>query len=211
MPKPQAESPHILKRRVFMKKPLVIGIAGGTCSGKSYFCDMLENAIVTQTASLKVFHMDDYYKQLCPTTVAPITRKVYVEHNHPDALELERFYSDLSNALANNSLKAVVVEGVFALMLDTIREALDIKIFVDLRDEERLARRLKRHLEWGQDFSEIADRYLDTVRYRHDELVEPSRWFADIVLNGNFDYHGGADMTIDMILSRIKKSEGSNK
>ena len=56
--------------------------------------------------------------------------------------------------------------------------------FVDLKSDERLVRRIRRHLERGDTFDEITDRYIDTVRFRHDELVEPTRWRADLLFNG---------------------------
>ena len=77
-----------------------------------------------------------------------------------------------------------MIEGLFALYLPEVLEHLDLKIFVDLKSDERLVRRIRRHLERGDTFDEITDRYIDTVRFRHDELVEPTRWRADLVLNG---------------------------
>ena len=73
----------------------MVAIAGGTCSGKSTLCDRLENTFAPLCPTLAL-HMDAYYKKETPTTVAPITRKVYAEHNTPEALELERFYSDFA-------------------------------------------------------------------------------------------------------------------
>ena len=159
----------------------IIGIAGGTCSGKSTLAGRLENIY---GGRCRVIHMDAYFKKPSPTTVAPITRKVYVEHNHPDALELDRLYADLDEITASGEPELLIIEGLFALSLDPIREKLDLKIFVDLDSDERLVRRIRRFTSFGQTFDEVTDRYIDTVRFRHNEFVEPSRWHADAVING---------------------------
>lgn len=124
--------------------------------------------------------------------MAPITRKVYAEHNTPEALELERFYSDFAQACAPGSgHRLVLVEGLFALHLEAVRERADLKVFVDLESDERLARRIVKFMAWGDTYEQVTSRYLDSVRFRHNELVEPTRWHADLVLNGTLDSHKG--------------------
>ena len=169
------------------KRPFVVAIAGGTCSGKSTLTDRLEAHFATLCPTA-VLHMDSYYKKECPTVVAPITGKVYPEHNTPDSLEMERFYSDFAQAVAPGSgNRLVLVEGLFPLHLQAIRERADLKVFVDLESDARLARRIVKFMAWGDTFQHVTDRYLDTVRFRHNELVEPSRWHADLVVNGTLD------------------------
>lgn len=160
----------------------VIGIAGGTCSGKSTLTEKLESHY---GGKCKVFHMDAYFRHPFITTVAPITGIEYVEHNHPDALLLDDLYRDFDDAIASD-VPLVIIEGLFALYLPKIREKLDLKIFVDLDSDERLVRRIKRFTARGQTFEEVTDRYIDTVRFRHNELIEPTRWYADLVVNGIF-------------------------
>ena len=165
-----------------MKKPYVIGIGGGTCSGKSTLANQLAEAM--SDFHPVMIHMDAYYIRPLTYTVAPITGKTYCEMNHPDALNLAKLKEDFLAAVQNPEQKLVVIEGLFALYLPEILEHLDLKIFVDLKSDERLVRRIKRHMANGDTFEEVTDRYLDTVRYRHDELVEPTRWRADMVFNG---------------------------
>ena len=160
----------------------VIGIAGGTCSGKSTLADKLAAYYGDRC---KLMHMDSYFIKPSPTTVAPITGKTYVEHNHPDAMETERMYAEFNEEIANGKEDVLIIEGLFALHLEPIRSKLDLKIFVDLASDERLVRRIRRFTSFGQTFDEVTDRYIDTVRFRHNELVEPSRWHADMVVNGN--------------------------
>ena len=169
------------------RPPLVVAIAGGTCSGKSTLTERLEKCLSPRWR-VKVLPMDGYFKKEPPFTVAPVTGKVYVEHNHPDALELDRFYRDLEEAAAPGApWDLVLVEGLFALYLDPVREKADLKVFVDLASDERLARRIVKHMAWGDTYEEVTDRYLDTVRFRHNELIEPTRWHADVVVNGTLD------------------------
>lgn len=160
----------------------VIGIAGGTCSGKSTLADKLAECYGNRC---RVMHMDSYFRNPSITTIAPITGVEYVEHNHPDALYLDKLYADFDDAISNSNEDILIIEGLFALYLSPIREKLDLKIFVDLDSDERLVRRIRRFTAKGQTFDEVTSRYIDTVRFRHNELVEPSRWHADIVINGN--------------------------
>ena len=173
----------------------VIGIAGGTCSGKSTLTGKLSEYY---GENCRVIHMDSYFRKPSITTIAPITGIEYVEHNHPDALYLDKLYADFNDAIENGSEKILVIEGLFALHLAEIRNRLDLKIFVDLASDERLVRRIRRFTSFGQTFDEVTARYIDTVRFRHDELIEPSRWHADMVVNGN-----AGQTSVDMITAYV--------
>lgn len=175
-------------------KPYVVAIAGGTCGGKSTLTERL-GEMFSPLCRTKVLNMDSYFKKDPPNTVAPITRKVYVEHNSPDTLELDKMYADFEAVTAENSeYDLVLIEGLFALYLDKIRERADLKIFVDLKSDARLVRRIVKHMQWGQTYEQVTDRYLDTVRFRHDELIEPTRWHADVVINGTLDDNLGTEI-----------------
>jgi len=178
----------------------VIGIAGGTCSGKSTLAGKLAEYYGDRC---RVIHMDAYFRKPSITTIAPITGIEYVEHNHPDALYLDRLYEDFASAIENGSEDILIIEGLFALHLSEIRSRLNLKIFVDLASDERLVRRIRRFTSFGQTFDEVTSRYIDTVRFRHDELVEPSRWYADMVVNGN-----AGPISADMITAYVDKITG---
>jgi len=160
----------------------MIGIAGGSASGKSTLANLLQEKL--PFLRVLVLHADQYYKKILPKTTAPYTGLVYDEYNHPDALELDQMYQDLCKAAAEE-WDVVLAEGLFVLQNDQIRSLLDFKIFIDCRSDERAVRRLRRNMAKGWDFDEIANVLLDSVRYRHDEFVELSRWHADLVVNGS--------------------------
>ena len=168
-----------------MTIPYAIGIAGGSASGKSTFCGLLEKALCGYR--LTTFHMDHYFKpeQLRPHVKAPIADQVYMDDNHPETIDLPRLRDDLSDIIKKNQTDIVIVEGLLTLADDEICRMLDLKLFIDCRADERIVRRLKRNMEWGLTFDQIANVYLDMVRYRHDEYVEPSKWKADLILNGS--------------------------
>ena len=169
------------------KKPLVIGIAGGTCSGKSTLADLLKEALAEYAVEV----------------IAPFSGREYPEHNHPDALDLPRLYQSFDRAL-NGMADVVIIEGLFALYLPEIYTRCDLRLFVELRPEERFFRRLRRHMEWGQSIEEITDRYMDTVRFRHDELIEPTRNRADLIINGAFR-HDGIPWLLSAIRARLNE------
>ncbi|MEG1426570.1 MAG: zeta toxin family protein [Oscillospiraceae bacterium] len=184
-----------------MKKPYVVAIAGGTCSGKSTLTDILCESLEKEHPVVTL-NMDKYFKKNPPITIAPISRIEYVEHNHPTTLELDRLLDDFHTALQGESA-LILVEGLFALYIDEIREAADLKIFVDLASDARLVRRIKKHMSWGQTYEQVTDRYIDTVRFRHNELIEPTRWHADLIVNGTLDMNKGADIAKTYILAQL--------
>ena len=118
----------------------VIGIAGGTCSGKTTLAEKLCERF---GGTARLLHMDSYYRQPFSYTVAPISGKTYVEHNHPDALEVDRLQADVENELSKAEYQLLIIEGLFALHLEEIRSRLDFKVFVDLDSDERLVRRIR--------------------------------------------------------------------
>lgn len=184
------------------KKPYVIGICGGTCSGKSTITRNLEK-ILGEKNTVSVINMDDYYNWSKIRTIAPITRIEYPEHNHPDAVDIDKLNKEFAAAVSDGNNDIVLIEGIFSLYFDQLREKFDLKIFVDLKSDERLYRRIKRMMKDGN-LDEVARRYLDTVRYRHDEFVEPTRWHADLVINGTPDSNLGTAIIASYIETQIR-------
>jgi len=183
-----------------MSKPYIIGIAGGSASGKSTFTEQL--ITVLDGFALLVIHMDSYFKpsDQRPYSTAPVTGKQYIDDNHPLTMDLTQLAVDLDNAISQEQYKVIIVEGLLTLWDDNICEKLNMKLFVDCRADERIVRRIKRNMEWGLTFDQISDVYLDLVRYRHDEYVETSKWRADIILNGS----NPSGMILAMILCYLE-------
>lgn len=166
-----------------MSKPYVIGFSGGSASGKSTIVDYFVREL--KDYNVKAVHADEYYKEEAerPVMTGITDGMQYIDDNHPGALDLDKFYSDVDKAVAGN-FDIVLLDGVFMLCDDKITPILNLKIYIDCDSDERLVRRIKRHLGFGQDFDEITQRYVQAVKQRHMEYVEPSKWKADIILNG---------------------------
>ena len=96
---------------------------------------------------------------------------------------------------ASQPYDVIIAEGLMVLWDDAICDMVDLKLFVDCRSDERIVRRLRRNMAWGLSFDEIADVYVDLVRFRHDEYVENSKWRADLIINGSKQ----SEQAIDMI------------
>lgn len=184
-----------------MNKPYIIGVAGGSASGKTTLSNLLNERLVGK--KVKLFHLDEYYKKPVCKIKSPITGVIYDDYNHPDSLEIMAFCEDLAQA-GKQDFDCIIVEGLFVLSLDNIREALDLKVYVDCQADERIIRRIKRNMEWGQTIEEITTVYLDAVRYRHSELVEPSKWHADIIMNGSTSSEAGVQILLEWIKEKIK-------
>lgn len=180
----------------------IVGISGGSASGKSTLCERIENALTEY--NVITFHMDNYFKpeKLRPYVKAPITEKMYIDDNHPETMDLSQLKQDLSVIINKAQADIVIIEGLLTLFDDEICRQLDLKLYVECRADERIVRRLKRNMEWGLSFDEISNVYLDMVRYRHDEYVEPSKWKADLILNGSLL----SEKAVEIIAGAVKLS-----
>ena len=98
---------------------------------------------------------------------------------------MQKLKQDLAQAVSGNRFQVVILEGLLTLWDKELYAQLDLKLFVDCKEDERIVRRLRRNMTWGLPFEEIAEFYLDIVRYRHNEYVEPTKWRADFILNGS--------------------------
>ncbi|MBP3347872.1 MAG: uridine kinase [Clostridia bacterium] len=182
----------------------VVGIAGGTASGKSTFTDLLVDAL--GDVKIGVIHMDSYFKRESerPHVASHLNGKVYVDDNCPDTIDWQGFHRDLDGMIAEDN-DVIIAEGLLVLWDEHTRDCLDLKIFVDCRSDERLARRIKRNAQWGQSFEQVTDVFLNMVRFRHDQYVEPTKWIADVIVNGSGDKSLVCDMVKDAILKRVNQ------
>lgn len=167
------------------RRPYVVGIAGGTASGKSTLSRRLVEAL--NGLRVELLPMDRYFLSIKPKVVAPFSGAVYDDFNQPASFDLDRLVHDLDALLTRqeDAPDVIIVEGLMTLYDEAVRARLDLRLFVDTPADERIVRRLKRNMARGMDFDAIANYYLDSVRYRHQEYVEPSRWHAHLMLHGN--------------------------
>jgi len=167
-----------------MKKPFIIGIAGCTQSGKSTFTKELEKALSDIT--LKTYHIDNYHKPKDeqPIIKAPFTNKTYTDFNSLVSFDTPQLFADLQKEVSLSKVDLIIVEGTLILYDENILNMLDLKLFVETRADERAVRYIDSYSQHhGHDF--IKNSYLDLVRYRMDEYIEPTKWRADMILNGS--------------------------
>jgi uridine kinase len=195
---------------------IIIGIAGGTGSGKSTFTNRLRDRFSDDIA---VIYHDNYYRR---HDEIPFEERKKLNYDHPDALETELMLEHLEKlkrgeaidcpvydySLHNRSnqtvhiepKKIIVVEGILLLADPRTRDLLDIKIYVEADADERILRRVVRDVkERGRDIDNIVEQYLTTVKPMHYLYVEPTRAQADLVINSGMN-----DVAFDIVQSKIR-------
>jgi uridine kinase len=199
-------------------RPLVIGIAGGTGSGKSTVARNLAAGLPAGVVSL-VDH-DSYYRD---RKDLPFAERAQLNYDHPDSLETELLVEHLGRLRNGEAVEVplydftthtrrietrrveptpvIVVEGILVLQNSGLRSKLDIKIFVDTDADIRVFRRIRRDLEQrGRSFDSVRDQYYSTVRPMHLAFVEPSRRWADLIVP-----EGGENrIALDLIIGKLK-------
>lgn len=187
-----------------MKQAYVVGIGGESASGKSTLSNLLEEKL--SDYRVKVFHMDKYFREPGerPQILGILDGKVYRDDNHPDTLDLERLHVDVA-AAKNEDIDVVLIEGMFILWDEAMAPLLDLKVFVDCDPDERLIRRIARNLKFGYELDDIMSRYVQAVQPRQREYVVPSKWKADIIVNG-FRTVDGGPAGVDILLSWIERN-----
>jgi uridine kinase len=199
-------------------KPLIIGIAGGTGSGKSTVARKVAAGL--DASSVAFIDMDAYYNNYAHL---PIEERRRINWDHPNAFDWDLLLEHLRRLAAGKPIEkpeydfvshvrraervkvpaaeVVVVDGLLLLADPRIRELFDVKVFVDTDADIRLIRRLRRDLvERGRPLEEILDQYLTTVQPMHLEFVEPSKRYADVILPRG----GHNEVAIAMIVAKIR-------
>lgn len=179
-----------------MARCVVIGIAGGSASGKSTLAQRLYEALAPR--SVRLLALDSYYKseQELPLVTTEKGR-VYRDYNCPEAFDWARFHADRLDAVRTHDI--VIVEGLLTLWDEQTRNDCTYTVFVDCPADIRIVRRIRRNLAWGLSLDEIADVYIDLVRHRHEQFVAPSAVYADMVI----DSANGMEDAVDKILSTM--------
>ena len=199
-------------------KILVIGIAGGTGSGKT---TLMKNLIQRFGDVVTVLSHDNYYKR---HDELPYEERCRLNYDEPDALETDLMARHLEQLRRGEPIecpvydftvhnrsdqtihvvpkKVIIVEGILIFENEALRSLMDIRIFVDTDADVRLCRRIKRDVnKRGRTLESVLQQYQDTVKPMHERYVEPSKKFADIVVP-----EGGKNLVaLDMIMGRIQR------
>jgi len=179
----------------------VIGIGGGSASGKSTLADELRHML--RPLSVEVINQDRYF---LPSAELPVhaTRsgKSWPDHNHPDSFDFARLRADL-RAAREGSADVVILEGILALYDAELRSLMDLRLFVEADADERIVRRIRRNFRRGGDLDAICDFYLDSVRHRHREFCEPTREHADVVIPGGAEDRAEAARLLEAVCERV--------
>ena len=199
-------------------KPLIIGIAGGTGSGKSTFARKVADAL--DASSVAFIDMDAYYHNY---TSLSLDERRKINWDHPNSVDWDLLLAHLE-ALAQGreiekpiydfvehlrrpdtvrlpATEVVVIDGILLFTDARVREVCDVKVFVDADADIRLIRRLRRDMvKRGRPLDEIVEQYLTTVQPMHLEFVEPSKRYADVIVP-----RGGHNaVAIEMVVAKIR-------
>ena len=179
---------------------LIIGIAGGTGSGKTTVVNQILNELPLEEVG--IISQDSYYKE---TTNLSYEERTKINFDHPRAIDFELLVQHLKELKKGNAIqqpvysfvthnrtedtvlthprKVMIVEGILILTNAELRELCDIKVFVHADSDERLIRRIKRDIaERGRDLNEVLNRYQTTLKPMHEQFIEPTKAFADIII-----------------------------
>ena len=183
-----------------MQKTTIIGIAGGTGSGKTTVVKNIVNALPPHYVA--VVPLDSYYNDTSEMTEE---ERHAINFDHPDAFDwklLTKHVNDLRNGIAIdqptysyllcNRLKetvhvepkpVIIIEGIMTLLNKRLRDIMDLKIFVDADPDERLIRNIQRDtIDRGRTVSMVVERYLEVLKPMHEQFIEPTKRYADLII-----------------------------
>lgn len=199
-------------------RPIVIGIAGGSGSGKTSVTKAIFEEF--QNQSILILQQDFYYKD---QTNVPFEERLLTNYDHPLAFDNDLMIQHINTLLEYKPIKkpvydyklhtrsndiipvepqdVIIVEGILILEDERIRDLMDIKIFVDTDADIRILRRLTRDIqERGRTLESVIDQYLTVVRPMHNQFVEPTKRYADIIIPEGGQNH----VAIDIMTTKIK-------
>lgn len=197
---------------------IIIGIAGGSASGKTSLAKRLKKAF-EETQSIVIIREDDYYKDQAHMSME---ERLKVNYDHPLAFDNDLLASHLKQLKAGLTIDkpmydfieysrsttiekispcdVLVLEGLFVLEDELIREQLDIKLYVDTADDVRFIRRLSRDVrDRGRSLENVISQYMSTVRLMHDQFIEPSKRYADVIIPEG----GKNEVAVDLLTTKI--------
>jgi uridine kinase len=205
--------------------PLILGIAGGTGSGKTTVARRI--AASAPAEAVTIIEHDAYYRDRPDLT---FDERCALNFDHPDSLESALLVEHLGALRKGNAVElpiydftthsrkketrpveptpVIIVEGILVFVEPELRDAFDIKVFVDTDADIRAFRRIRRDIETrGRTFQSIRDQYYATVRPMHQQFVEPSKRWADVILPEGADNAVGVDLIIGKVRSVLRSSD----
>lgn len=201
-----------------MNKPIIIGIAGGSASGKTSIANKLRDTF-SDEKSVLIIRQDDYYKD---QSHMPMEERYKTNYDHPFAFDNEYMIQQLNELIAGKTIKkpvydfvehtrsqitetcypadVIIIEGLFVLENEDLRKLLNIKVFVETDADIRFIRRLLRDVkERGRTLDSVVDQYVNTVRVMHESFIEPTKRYADVIIP-----EGGSNtVAIDLLTTKI--------
>ena len=198
-------------------RPLIIGVAGGSGSGKTTVARAIDEAVGFDSV---LVDMDAYY---APFAELSLAERKKINFDHPDAFDIDLLVHHLDELAAGRAIDkphydyaayarsakttrveprdAIIVEGILLFVDQRLRERCDIRVFVDVEDDIRFIRRLQRDvIERGRTMDDVIRQYLNTVRPMHLEFVEPSKRYAHVILP-----EGGLNrIGVEMVMARAE-------
>ena len=203
-------------------RPYLIGVAGGSNSGKTTIAERLADVVGDRQISL--IRLDSYYVAMPDLT---LEQRAAMNYDHPDAFDWELLdehiaalsagrpvdvpvydFADYNRTAATTPVlptRVIVVEGILVLWEPRLRERFDLKLFVDAPADLRIIRRLRRDVaERGRTPESIIEQYLATVRPAHETFIEPSKRYADVIIP-----EGGMNRpALEVLLARVRELAG---
>ncbi|EEU21808.1 uridine kinase [Lactobacillus mulieris] len=202
-----------------LKRPIVIGIAGGSGSGKTTIAHEVAR-LINDDDHIITLTQDSYYKD---NTGIPMSERQKINYDHPDAFDMPLLVAQINQLMHRKAVEMpvydftehtrssktihvepadiIILEGILVLADEDLRDLMDIKVYVDTDDDIRFIRRLERDLkERGRSLDSVIDQYLATVKPMYHQFIEPTKRYADIIVPEG----GENNVAIDMLTTKMR-------
>lgn len=203
-----------------MKKICVVGVAGGSASGKTTIVNKIREYF---GSDIVVISHDSYYKA---HNEMPFSERCKLNYDHPESFESTKMAEDVRSLMEGKSIEmpvydytihnrsddtvliepknVIILEGILILENKELRDLMDVKVYVDTDADERLMRRIKRDMkERARSIDSILEQYSQTVKPMHEEFVEPSKKYADVIIPRGGENQAGINMLQEYLKRKL--------